>query len=96
MLLIRRERSQSALPSKDLVGHDIGNLRLRDLAEVAMHAARAVLQGALTLLNGVSEPERASESYRAMEPRLSRPGDDREAPPGEDRDWRHVDSPDRW
>jgi hypothetical protein len=36
---------------------DIGDLRLRDVADMAVDAARSLLQGNLSLLNGVSEPE---------------------------------------
>lgn len=76
--------------------NDIGDLRLRDLADVAMQAARTVLQGALAMLNGISEPERDFKHYRSPEPRHSRPGDDQEPPLDEGRDWRRVDPPDRW
>jgi hypothetical protein len=36
---------------------DIGDLRLRDVADIAVDTIRSVLQGSLALLNGVSEPE---------------------------------------
>ncbi|WP_114945140.1 hypothetical protein [Microvirga calopogonii] len=42
------------------VGSGIGDLRLRDIADVAIDAIRSALQGSLALLNGVrgdSEPE---------------------------------------
>ncbi|MCB5174184.1 hypothetical protein [Microvirga lenta] len=35
----------------------IGDLRLRDVADIAVDAARSVLQGSLDLLNGLSKPE---------------------------------------
>ncbi|MGO4525993.1 hypothetical protein AB4097_14130 [Microvirga sp. 2MCAF35] len=41
-------------------GSDIGDLRLRDIADIAVDTARSVLQGSLALLNGVrgdTEPE---------------------------------------
>ncbi|UVF17795.1 hypothetical protein HPT29_014800 [Microvirga terrae] len=39
----------------------IGDLRLRDIADMAVDAVRSVLQGSLALLNGISDPEPGRE-----------------------------------
>lgn len=43
------------------LGGDIGDLRLRDIADMAVDAARLVLKGSLALLNSLSERESAPE-----------------------------------
>jgi len=48
-------------------GSDIGDLRLRDIANIAVDTIRSVLQGSLALLNGArgeSEPRWADEQQR--------------------------------
>lgn len=65
------------------VGSDIGDLRLRDIADVAVDAIRSVLQGGLAILNGVrgdTEPELRRDPHWADEQQRSRryePYDDR-------------------
>ena len=63
-------------------GADIGDLRLRDIAEMAVDTIRSVLQGSLALLNGVSEPEPRREPRWLEEPQRMR------------RDEPYEDSPD--
>jgi hypothetical protein len=49
----------------------IGELRLRDIADMAADAVRSVLRGSLALLNGASVPEPRHEPHWADEPRRS-------------------------
>ncbi len=44
---------------------DIGDLRLRDIANMAADAVRSVLQAGLAFLNGVPEPEPRPEPHHA-------------------------------
>jgi hypothetical protein len=54
---------------------EIGELRLRDIADMAADAVRSVLQAGLAFLNGVSEPE------PRCEPHYARRGEPYGAPP---------------
>ncbi|PVE25809.1 hypothetical protein DC522_03285 [Microvirga sp. KLBC 81] len=83
-------------PAQRRTGGDIGDLRLRDVADMAVRAVRSLLEGSLGLLNRVSEPEPTSDLYRPIEPRHSRHGEYREGLPDEDRGWRQVDPQERW
>ncbi|MFC1455608.1 hypothetical protein ACETIH_02460 [Microvirga arabica] len=58
---------------------DIGDLRLRDLADVAVGAARSVLQGMLALLDGTTGQEPKPEP-RWIDQRQPRHGEAYEAP----------------
>jgi hypothetical protein len=60
---------------------DIGDLRLRDIADMTMDAVRSVLQGSLALLNGISGPEPRPEQRWSDEPHHSRRGEPYGAPP---------------
>jgi hypothetical protein len=53
-------------------GADIGDLRLRDIADMAVDTIRSVLQGSLALVNGVSEPEPRREPRWLDEPQRMR------------------------
>jgi hypothetical protein len=59
---------------------EIGDLRLRDIAGVAVDAIRSVLQGSLALLNGISEPEPRRDPRWLGEPEHIRRGEPYEAP----------------
>ncbi|MBD2750271.1 hypothetical protein IC232_26780 [Microvirga sp. BT688] len=60
---------------------DIGDLRLRDIANMAADAFRSVLQGGLALLNGLSEPEPRRDPHWPDEPYHSRRGEPYGVPP---------------
>jgi hypothetical protein len=60
---------------------DIGDLRLRDIADIAVDTVRSVLQGSLALLNGVSEPEPGREPGWPDEPQRTRRGEPYGRPP---------------
>ena len=51
---------------------DIGDLRLRDIADMAVDAVRSVLRGSLALLNGLSDPEPGREPRWPEEPEPTR------------------------
>jgi hypothetical protein len=51
---------------------DIGDLRLRDIADMAVDVVRSVLQGSLALLNGISDPEPGREPRWPEEPEHTR------------------------
>jgi hypothetical protein len=61
------------------LGADIGDLRLHDIADMAVDAIRSVLQGSLALLNGISEPGR--EPSWPDEPQRTRRNESYEGPP---------------
>ena len=54
---------------------DIGDLRLRDIAAMAVDAVRSVLRGSLAVLNSASEPEPRREQRWTDEPHHSRHGE---------------------
>ncbi|WP_152568773.1 hypothetical protein [Microvirga sp. BSC39] len=58
---------------------DIGDLRLRDLADITVGAARSVLQGMLALLDG-NAGHRAKPEPRWIDQRQPRQGEVHEAP----------------
>ena len=60
---------------------DVGDPRLRDIADMAADAVRSVLQGGLALLNGLSEPEPRRDPHWPDEPHHSRRGEPYGAPP---------------
>jgi hypothetical protein len=60
---------------------DIGDLRLRDIADMAADAVRSVLQAGLAFLNGVHEPEPTPEPHWPDEPHHARRGEPYGAPP---------------
>jgi hypothetical protein len=60
---------------------DIGDLRLRDIADMAVDAVRSVLRGSLAVLNGASEPEPRREQRWTDKPHHSRHGEPYGAPP---------------
>jgi len=51
---------------------DIGDLRLRDIADMAAHAVRSVLRGSLAVLTSIAEPERRREPRWPDEPQHTR------------------------
>ncbi len=59
---------------------DIGDLRLRDIADMAVDAVRSVLRGSLALLNSIAEPEPRPEPRWPDEPQHTRRGEPYEAP----------------
>jgi hypothetical protein len=59
----------------------IGDLRLRDISDMAVDAVRSVLQGGFALLDGWSEPEPRRDPQWPDEPHHSRHGEPYEAPP---------------
>jgi hypothetical protein len=61
---------------------DIGDLRLRDITDMAVDAVRSVLQGSLALLNGISDPERGQEPRWPEEPEQTRRGEPYGPQPG--------------
>ena len=58
----------------------IGDLRLRDIADMAVDAVRSVLRGSLALLDGVSDPEPRREPHWPDEPHHSHRGEPYGAP----------------
>jgi hypothetical protein len=77
-------------------GADIGELRLRDIAEMAVDTIRSVLQGSLALLNGVSEPEPRREPRWLDEPQRMRRDEPYEGSPGFADDPRQDDPRRGW
>jgi hypothetical protein len=75
---------------------DIGDLRLRDIADIAVDTVRSVLQGSLALLNGVSEPEPGREPGWPDEPQRTRRGEPYERPPDLADDARHGEPRHGW
>jgi hypothetical protein len=75
---------------------DIGDLRLRDIAEMAVDTIRSVLQGSLALLNGVSEPEPRREPRWLDEPQRMRRDEPYEGSPGFADDPRQGDPRRGW
>ena len=69
---------------------EIGDLRLRDVADIAADAVRSVLQAGLALLNGVPEPEPRREPHHA------RRGEPYGAPPDFTNDPRHGEPRRGW
>ena len=59
----------------------IGDLRLRDIADMAVDAVRSLLRGSLALLNSIPEPEPTRDSRRPDEPQHNRQVEPYEAPP---------------
>lgn len=60
---------------------DLSDMRLRDIADLALDAVRSVLQSGLALLNGLSEPEPGREPGWSDRPQHSRRGERYGAPP---------------
>jgi hypothetical protein len=60
---------------------DIGDLRLRDIANRAVDAVRSVLRGSLALLNSIAEPEPRREPRWSDAPQHTRQSDPYEATP---------------
>jgi hypothetical protein len=60
---------------------DIGDLRMRDIADMAADAVRSVLQGSLAVLNGASDPEPRREQRWTDGSHHSRHGEPYGAPP---------------
>jgi hypothetical protein len=60
---------------------DISDLRLRDIADMAVDAVRSMRRGSLALLNGISEPEPRREPHWPDEPQRTRRGEPYEEPP---------------
>ena len=85
-------------PAQQRASGDIGDLSLRELADMAIGTARSLLQGSLALLDRALEPERAPEPmpYRPVEPRRHRYGEDRDASFPRDRDWAPRERQERW
>jgi hypothetical protein len=77
-------------------GSDIGDLRLRELADMAVRAVRSVLQGSLALFNGISESEPSRAPYGSIEPRHPSRGEYREARPEGNHDWGQLGRQERW
>jgi hypothetical protein len=61
---------------------DIADLRLRDIADMAVDAVRSVLRGSLALLNGLSGPEPGREPRWPEEPEQTRHGGPDGSQPG--------------
>ena len=60
---------------------DLSDMRLRDIADLALDAVRSVLQSGLALLNGLSEPEPRREPHWPDEPQRTHRGEPYEGPP---------------
>jgi hypothetical protein len=60
---------------------DIGDLRLRDLTDMATDAVRSLVRGSLALLNGLSEPEPRREPHWPDEPQRTHRGEPYDGPP---------------
>jgi len=60
---------------------EIGDLRLRDIADMAADAVRSVLQASLALLKGVPESEPRREPHWPDEPHHARHGEPYDAQP---------------
>ena len=75
---------------------DIGDLRLRDIADMAVDAVRSVLRGSLALLNGISEPERGQEPRWPDGPEHIRRGEPYGPQPGFTDDPRRDEPRPRW
>jgi hypothetical protein len=59
---------------------DIGDLRLRDIAEMATDTVRSLVRGSLALLNGISEPEPRREPHCPDEPQRTYRGEPYDGP----------------
>jgi hypothetical protein len=75
---------------------DIGDLRLRDVADMAVDAVRFVLRGSLGLLNGLSDPEPGREPRWPEEPEPTRHRRPYEPQPGFTDDPRRDEPRSRW
>jgi hypothetical protein len=75
---------------------DIGDLRLRDIANMGADAVRSLLQGGHALLNGLSEPEPRRDPHWPDEPHHSRRGEPYGAPPDFADDSRHGEPRRGW
>jgi hypothetical protein len=75
---------------------DIGDLRLRDIANMAANAVRSVLRGSLAVLNSIAEPEPRREPRWPDDPQHIRRGEPYEAPPGFGQDPRQDGTRHGW
>jgi hypothetical protein len=75
---------------------DIGDLRLRDIADMGVDAVRSVLQGSLALLNGLSAPEPGREQRWPDKPEHTRHRGPYEPQPGFTDDPRRDEPRPRW
>jgi hypothetical protein len=75
---------------------DIGDLRVRDVADMAVDAVRSVLRGSLALLNGISEPKRGQEPRWPDEPEHIRRSEPYGPQPGFTDDPRRDGPRPRW
>ncbi len=60
---------------------DVGDLRLRDIADRAVDAVRSVLRGSLALLSSIAEPEPRREPRWPNEPQHTHRGEPYEGTP---------------
>ncbi|WP_201842984.1 hypothetical protein [Microvirga zambiensis] len=77
-------------------GADIGDLRLRDIADIAVDTIRSMLQGSLALLNGIAEPELRREPHWPDEPQRTRRYESSDGPPDFADDPRQGESRRGW
>jgi hypothetical protein len=75
---------------------DVGDLRLRDIADMAADAVRSVLRGGLALLNGLSKPEPRRDPHWPDEPQHSRRSEPYGAPSDFTDDLRHGEPRRGW
>ena len=75
---------------------DLGDLRLRDIADMAADAVRSVLRAGLALLNGVSEPEPRREPHWPDEPHHARRSEPYGVAPDFTNDPRHAEPQREW
>jgi hypothetical protein len=75
---------------------EIGDLRLRDIADMAADAVRSVLQAGLALLNGVPESQPRREPHWPDEPHHPRRGEPYGAPHDFTDDLRHGEPRRGW
>lgn len=75
---------------------DIGDLRLRDITDMAVDGVRSVLRGSLDLLNGLSDPEPGREQRWSEEPEPTRHRRPYKPQPGFTDDPRRDEPQSRW
>lgn len=75
---------------------DIGDLRLRDIADMAVDAVRSVLRGSLAFLNGQSDPKPGWEPRWPEEPANTQRRGPYGAQPGVTDDPRRDEPRSRW
>lgn len=82
--------------TQHLHANDIGDLSLRDIVGMVVDGARPALQGALTLLDSLSEPEPGRSPSRDDRPARPEQEDTHPAPSYFDDDLRHGEARRGW